>query len=49
MNQNNSELSVIGKNLGAKKLDKNDPEFQFGVLAMKTEAGRTTNHAASST
>jgi hypothetical protein len=32
---------------GAKKPDKNDPEFQ--VLAMKTEAGRTTNHAASST
>jgi len=34
---------------GAKKLDKNDPEFQVGMLAMKTEAGRTTNHAASST
>jgi hypothetical protein len=33
---------------GAKKLDKNDPEFQVGMLAMKTEAGRTTNHAASS-
>jgi hypothetical protein len=34
---------------GAKKLDKNDPEFQVGMLAMKTEAGRTRNHAASST
>jgi hypothetical protein len=28
---------------------KDDPEFQVGMLAMKTEAGRTTNHAASST
>jgi hypothetical protein len=34
---------------GAKKLYKKDPEFQVGMLAMKTEAGRTTNHAASST
>jgi hypothetical protein len=42
MNQNKS----LG---GAKKLDKNDPEFQVGMLEMKTEAGRTTNHAASST
>jgi hypothetical protein len=41
---------VTKKSLGgAKKLDKNDPEFQVGMLAMKTEAGRTTNHAASST
>jgi hypothetical protein len=37
---------------GAKKLDKNDPVVWYvlvGMLAMKTEAGRTTNHAASST
>jgi hypothetical protein len=31
------------------EVSKNDPEFQVGMLAMKTEAGRTTNHAASST
>jgi hypothetical protein len=31
------------------EVSKNDPEFQVGMLAMKTEAGRTTNHAASTT
>lgn len=31
------------------EVSKNDPEFQVGMLAMKIEAGRTTNHAASST
>ncbi len=41
-----SSMESLG---GAKKLDKNDPKFQVGMLAMKTEAGRTTNHAASST
>ena len=41
---------VTKKSLGgAKKLDKNDSEFQVGMLAMKTEAGVTTNHVASST
>lgn len=44
---------VTKKSLGgAKKLDKNDPVVWYvlvGMLAMKTEAGRTTNHAASST
>jgi hypothetical protein len=37
---------------GAKQLDKNDPVVWYvlvGMLAMKTEAGRTTNRAASST
>jgi hypothetical protein len=34
---------------GAKKLDKNDSEFQVRMLAMKTEVGRITNHAAAST
>jgi hypothetical protein len=42
----NGTMESLG---GAKKLNKNDPEFQVGMLAMKTEAGRTTNHAASST
>ena len=37
---------------GTKQLDKNDPVVWYvlvGMLAMKTEAGKTTNRAASST
>jgi hypothetical protein len=40
---NSSSHGVISE------VSKNDPEFQVGMLAMKNEAGRTTNHAASST
>ena len=45
-----TKKSGMGSSHGViSEVSKNDPEFQVGMLAMKTEAGRTTNHAASST
>jgi hypothetical protein len=59
LNQTNRAQRVIGKITKKSgrgnshgvisEVSKNEPEFQVGMLAMKTEAGRTTNHASSST